>query len=165
MSPALRPGLRNPVWGEGTFEIDGEERRPRVAKAYEVLAFLLAQPDRAAERDQLLGVLFDGRGDDSTRAYLRQAIASIRTMLPEGALRTSAVGRVELSDTLEVSSASALLESALVEASRLQSEDRLAALTPIMDRLSTGEYLTGISLGLGGGSETTLRRPSDGRAA
>ena len=92
-----------------------------------------------------------------------QAIASSRTMLPEGALRTSAVGRVELSDTFEVSSASALLESALVEASRLQSEDRLAALTPVIDRLSTGST-TGISLGLGGGSETTLCRPADGQS-
>lgn len=32
-------------------------------------AYLLAQPDRAADREELLDELFDGRGDDSARAY------------------------------------------------------------------------------------------------
>ena len=41
---------------------------------------------RQAERDELLDALFDGRADDSTRAYLRQAMRWLRHVLPRRAL-------------------------------------------------------------------------------
>ena len=130
-------------WDERSIEIDGQPVRPRVAKSYEVLGYLLGQPDRAADRDELLAGLFDGRADDSTRAYLRQAIGSLRSLLPEGALTTSSSGLVQLAPELPVSSTSARLEAALAEASRLQGPERLAALERTLGRMETGEYLPG----------------------
>ena len=62
--------------------MDGAEVRPRIAKSYELLAYLLDRPEREARRDDLMNALFDGRDGTAARTYLRQAILHLREALP-----------------------------------------------------------------------------------
>jgi DNA-binding SARP family transcriptional activator len=127
--------------GERSIEVDGDLQRPKVSKAYELLAYLLAH--RVASRDELLGVLFEGRTDESARAYLRQTIQALRESLPEGALIAPQGGKVRLPDDVLVVSDSELLEARLAEASRLQGKDRIAATLDALNLAAQGEYLAG----------------------
>ena len=69
-------------FGEPEILVDGVTApRPRIAKSYALLAFLTTRPGAEATREDLLTALFDGRSDDSARAYLRQAIHQLREVL------------------------------------------------------------------------------------
>jgi DNA-binding SARP family transcriptional activator len=94
-----------------------------------------------AGRDELLDVLFDGRVDDSTRAYLRQAVRWLRHVLPDEDALVVEGGRVSMRDDVLVTSESTLLEARLAEAARLQGEDRLAATLGALEVFDRGEYL------------------------
>lgn len=112
--------------GTPALVCDGEERRPRIAKSYALLALLL-ENDGHASRDELLEGLFDFRQDDSTRAYLRQAAQTLRGILPDGigllregdAFLLEGAARIE-TDTMRLR---ARLSSALT----LMGDDRLEA--------------------------------------
>ena len=61
-------------------EVDGVPTpRPRIAKSYELLAFLISCPSHEASREALLEVLFDGRSDDS--AAQLEAFPALRAFL------------------------------------------------------------------------------------
>jgi DNA-binding SARP family transcriptional activator len=140
----VRASVRLMEFGRCAILVDGEEVRPRLAKSYELLAYLLTRPRQRTERDELLDALFDGRANDSTRAYLRQAVRWLRTVLPADGLVNvgTAVG---LGDQLAVVSESVEFEHALVEAARLRGGERLAATLSALDVVGRGAYLPGSS--------------------
>ena len=124
--------------------VEGEEHRPRIAKTYALLAYLLTRPRRQAERDELLEVLFEGRADNSARAYLRQAVRWLRTVLPADGV-VSERGTVGLSEELVAVSESVRVEGALAEAARLRGADRLRATLAALEIIDQGPYLPGIT--------------------
>jgi DNA-binding SARP family transcriptional activator len=130
-------------FGRCAILVDGEEARPRIAKAYELLAYLVTRPGAEAGRGELLDALFDGRVDDSTRSYLRQAARWLRHVLPDGTALVAERGRMRLSDEVQATSESVRLESALVVAARLQGDARLTATLEALAVFDRGEYLPG----------------------
>ena len=131
-------------FGRCAILVEGEEHRPRIVKTYALLAYLLTRPHRQAERDELLGVLFEGRADESARAYLRQAVRWLRTVLPPDGV-VSERGTVGLSGELVAVSESVRVEGALAEAARLRGADRLRATLAALEIIDRGPYLPGIA--------------------
>jgi DNA-binding SARP family transcriptional activator len=146
LEAAPRASVELVEFGRRAILVDGEEARPRIAKTYELLAYLVTRPDGVAGRDELLNVLFDGRIDDSTRAYLRQAMRWLRHVLPQEDALVVEGGRVRVADHVLVTSESTVLEARLAEAARLQGEDRLAATLAALQVFDRGDYLPGSHL-------------------
>jgi DNA-binding SARP family transcriptional activator len=136
----VRASVRLIEFGACTLLVDGDEVRPRIAKTYELLAYLAARSDARAERDELLDALFEGRADESSRAYLRQAVRWLRQVLPEGSVHVEK-GEVWLGDEVMVTSESARLEGALAQAARLRGAQRLAATMSALEAFDRGPYL------------------------
>jgi len=131
-------------FGRCAVLVDGEVRTPRIAKTYALLAYLITRPRHRAERDELLGALFDGRADDSARAYLRQAVRWLRAVLPPESV-VSEHPSVGLSDEVAAISESVQLEGALAQAARLQGADRLNSTLRALEIVDRGPYLPGIA--------------------
>jgi DNA-binding SARP family transcriptional activator len=131
-------------FGRCAILVNGQEVRPRIAKAYELLAYLVSRPSPRAERDELLDALFDGRNDESTRAYLRQAVRWLRHVLPDAEALIVERGTFRLSDEVAVASESTRFEAALAEAARLQAGDRLADTRDALAIHDQGDYLPGV---------------------
>jgi ATP/maltotriose-dependent transcriptional regulator MalT/DNA-binding SARP family transcriptional activator len=140
VSTQVRTSVHLQEFGEVAILVDGVRVRPGITKSVELLAYLASRPRLCAERDELIEVLFDGRHDDSTSAYLRQALRRLRQALPEGVLVVEH-GSVRFGGELAVVSESAVVESSLVEAARLQGDDRLAATLKALECVDRGEYL------------------------
>ena len=64
--------------------VDGRRVQPALKKSAELLAYLAGRGAGEIDRDELLGALFDARDDESTRAFLRQALHQLRQVLPVG---------------------------------------------------------------------------------
>ncbi|HEY2717904.1 MAG TPA: BTAD domain-containing putative transcriptional regulator [Solirubrobacterales bacterium] len=77
-----RPSLHVGDLGRAVIVVDGAEVRPRLGKSIVLLSFLATLEQPRAPRSRLLEVLFDGRADESTRAYLRQVLNRVREVLP-----------------------------------------------------------------------------------
>jgi DNA-binding SARP family transcriptional activator len=137
----VRSSVRLQEFGRSAMLVDDDEVRPRIAKTYELLAYLLLCPGAEASRHQLLNALFDGRADASTRAYLRQAILDLRRLRPHDTERLDD-GRVRLAETVAGSDAIDF-EAQLVEAARLQGTERLDATLAALELHDRGEYLAG----------------------
>jgi DNA-binding SARP family transcriptional activator len=118
--------------------------RPRIAKSVALLAYLSCAPGHRAERSELLDALFDGRADDSARAYLRQAIHRLREVLPVGTGPTFEGSVLRFDAPVALTSAAARAEALVAEAARLRDEERLAVLRDALAILDGGEYLAGI---------------------
>jgi DNA-binding SARP family transcriptional activator len=146
LEAAPRASVELVEFGRRAVIVNGEEARPRIAKTYELLAYLVTRPDCEAGRDELVNALFDGRIDDSTRAYLRQAVRWLRHVLPSDGAVVVEGGRVRVGDDVLVTSESTVLESRLTEAARLQGEERLASTLDALDVFDRGEYLPGSHL-------------------
>jgi DNA-binding SARP family transcriptional activator len=136
--------VRLQEFGACTILVDDEPVRPRIAKTYELLAYLAARPEAEARREELLDALFEGRADDSTRAYLRQAVRWLRQVLPEHSVLAEG-GEVRLAGDLRFASESARFEAALAEAAGLQGADRLAATLAALAVFDRGEYLPDVT--------------------
>jgi LuxR family maltose regulon positive regulatory protein len=131
-------------FGEPALLVDGVPApRPRIAKSYELLAYLTGRAPKEASRDELLTALFGGRTDDSARSYLRQAMHQLREILPEEVRLVSDASGVSLEESLQVSSESVRLEALLAEAARLQGEQRLDATLRALAIAAAGDYLPG----------------------
>lgn len=130
--------------GRPVIEVDGRKVRPRLAKSVALLAFLAGAPGHAADRDDLLDALFDGRSDESARAYLRQAVHRLREALGEGFGPSFDGRRLRFDRAVALATASGRAEGLLARASRLQGDDRLAALLEALAVLDRGEYLAGV---------------------
>jgi DNA-binding SARP family transcriptional activator len=129
-------------FGARALLVGGEAVRPRIAKTYELLAYLAARRPPQASRTELLEALFEGRADASARAYLRQATHWLRQLLPEGGVIVED-GRIRISEDVTITSESMRFEAALAEAARLQGEERLAATLRALEIFDRGEYLPG----------------------
>jgi ATP/maltotriose-dependent transcriptional regulator MalT len=131
-------------FGRCALLVDDEEVRPRIAKSYELLAYLAtARPPWQAERDELLDALFEARTDDAARAYLRQAVRWLRHVLPEGSVIVEH-GRVRMAGAGAIVAESVGFEAALAEASRLRGGERMAATLAALELFDQGEYLAGV---------------------
>jgi DNA-binding SARP family transcriptional activator len=130
--------------GRPGVTVGGRPVRPRIAKSIALLAYLQAAPAHEAQRAELLDALFDGRADESARAYLRQAVHRLREVLPEGSGPSfhGTCLRFEVAPAL--SGDAARVETLLAEASRLQGPERLGALRDALALLDRGDYLEGV---------------------
>jgi DNA-binding SARP family transcriptional activator len=135
--------VRLTEFGACAIVVDGVEARPRIAKTYELLAYLATAPAARADRDELLDALFEGRADDSSRAYLRQAVRWLRQVLPAGCVHVEK-GHVRLGDEVAIVSESTRFEGALAQAARLRGGDRLAATLAALEIFDAGPYLPGV---------------------
>jgi DNA-binding SARP family transcriptional activator len=136
------PCLRLHEFGRCAILVHDEEVRPRLAKTYELLAYLLLRPGGEADRQELLEALFDARADESTRAYLRQVLLCLRRLLPGDADLVDD-SRVRLPEHVVAGSDSLDMEARLVEASRLQGDERLTSTLDALELYERGEYLPG----------------------
>jgi DNA-binding SARP family transcriptional activator len=130
--------------GRPAIVVDGREVRPRIAKSVALLAILAAAPGNEAQRPELLDALFDGRADESARAYLRQAVHRLREVLPEGLGPSFDGSTLGFRAPVAITGDAARAESLLAEASRLQGEERLTAQLEALALLDRGEYLEGV---------------------
>jgi DNA-binding SARP family transcriptional activator len=90
----------------------------------------------------LLDVLFDGRADDSARAYLRQALSRARDALPPPYALVSEDGVVEVTGGTLTSDSVELL-AALEAASSLEGRDALVAFRNLLAEYGDRELLPG----------------------
>jgi DNA-binding SARP family transcriptional activator len=132
------------VWltefGDTALTVDDQRVKPRIAKTYLLLAYLCASGRHTVAREELLDVLFDGRADDSARAYLRQAVRQLRLLLPTDVEVTSQDAQISLRG-VRMGSDSARFEAALVNAARLQGAARLSATLEALAVYDRGPYL------------------------
>lgn len=132
-------------FGRVAIMVDGREVRPRIAKSGALLAYLTSATNNAADRDELLEALFDGRSDDSARAYLRQAAHRLRETLP-GIGPSFRSTHLEFEGPVVLRSESMEFESLIAGAARLQGPERFAVLMRALDIVGRGEYLPGHDL-------------------
>jgi len=130
--------------GPPRLVVDGVEVRPRIKKSYELAAYLAARGCTEVERDELLGALFDGRADESTRSYLRQAAYQLREVLPDGAGPSFEASRLRLGPEVMLQSQSEKVEELLARAARVGESERYELLSAAIASLDSGEYLAGI---------------------
>jgi DNA-binding SARP family transcriptional activator len=141
---AVGVSVRLREFGTCALLVHDEPVRPRIAKTYELLAYLVARPQARAARDELLDALFEGRVDESTRAYLRQAVRWLRHVLPEHGVVVER-GEVRLGGDVRVTSESMAFVAALAEAAGMQGADRLAATLAALAVFDRGEYLPSVT--------------------
>ena len=131
--------------GPPELRLDGEIVTPRLRKSIELLAYLLASPDREAGRRELLLALFDSGGEAAARSYLRQALYRLREVLPEELSPTLRGDRFCLPGPELVSSTAAEVLAAFAQADHQDEETRTATLTAALARAERGRYLSGLS--------------------
>ena len=131
-------------FGRIAMTVDGQDVKPRITKSLALLAYLIAAPDHAANRDRLLAALFDGRSDSSARSYLRQAVHRLREILPEGVGPAFVGNQLVMEGAVTLTSDSNRLEILLAQAARLQGAEKLDELTRALEILDGGEYLPGV---------------------
>lgn len=128
-------------FGDPAIVVAGQVVRPKIKKSLELASYLIGSPASRVSREDVLRALWRGRDDDSTRAYLRQALRHLRDVLPEGVSVTSA------GDTLSIEGAmtseSLELEALVAEAAREPGPRRLGVLLDALDIASRGTFLAG----------------------
>lgn len=117
-----------------SIHINGERRVPKLAKSLELLAFLCASKGEV-QREDVLDALFDGRNDDSAKAYLRMAISRLREVLPADATIEALPDLIRWSGTRLPVSQSEQICSRARQAQALDAESRLEVLTEVLDLL------------------------------
>ena len=128
-------------FGETSLEVSGNAVKPRIAKSLALVSLLATAPNHSVTRSEALHALFEGEHNDSSRAYLRQAVHRLREVMPPG-LGPSFVGDVlSFSGTVAVISESSQFEDFLREANRLQGEDKLHVLERALSIYEKGEFL------------------------
>ena len=128
-------------FGEAAIVVGGRALRPKIRKSLELLSFLLAARTTHVSREDVLTALWNGRDDDSTRAYLRQALRHLRDVLPDGIAVTAdgdtlTVEGAVTSETLE-------LKALVAEAAREQGPHRLGPLLEALEIAGRGQFLAG----------------------
>jgi len=131
-------------FGRVRLLVDGREVRPRIAKSTLLLAYLATRLEHEATREDLLGVLFEGRDDDSAKAYLRQAVHRLREVLPEGVGPAFVGNRLAFTGPITLRSESVTAEADLAQAGRLRGEDKRIALLQVLRTLDRTPYLPGL---------------------
>ena len=132
-------------FGEIRILVDGAEVRPRIAKSYELLAYVLDRPGRQARRDDLMNAIFDGRDGTAARTYLRQAILHLREALPREDALAVDKRTVALAPEAVVASQAQQFEILVAEGERLLGEHRTSALEAALAMFGRGEFFAGRS--------------------
>jgi DNA-binding SARP family transcriptional activator len=141
------PGAGRPAvtrlreYGAPALVSEGVVVRPKIRKSLELLSFLASRPGSTVTRAEVLTGLWNGRDDDSTRAYLRQALRHLRDALPAGIAVTSHDDRLRIEGG--VSTESGEVAALLAEAARHLGERRHALLFDAYAIVSRGLFLDG----------------------
>ncbi|WP_354698578.1 HTH-type transcriptional regulator MalT [Paraconexibacter sp. AEG42_29] len=144
-------------FGPPALMVDAEPRRPRIAKSLELLAYLVAHRGEVIPRPMLIDLLFEGRDDESTRAYLRQAIRQLKLVLPEGSGLTVGDGTIMLEVGAPLSSDASRFGASVSAAALLVGSARLKATTDALVLYDRGEYLEGLTSSWVDAERRTLR--------
>lgn len=128
-------------YGEPALVCGGVAARPKIRKSLELVSFLASRPRATATRTDVLTALWNGRDDDSTRAYLRQALRHLRDVLPPGVTIASRDDRLRLDGA--ISSESGEVAALLAEAARHLGDRRRALLLDAHAIVSRGVFLEG----------------------
>jgi DNA-binding SARP family transcriptional activator len=129
-------------FGEPALVVDGRRVvRPKIRKSLELLSYLLASTNAVVSREAVLTALWNGRDDDSTRAYLRQALRHLRDVLPAG-VSVTATGESLVVEGV-VTSESLELAALLAEAARDPGSGRLGYLLEALELTGRGLFLEG----------------------
>jgi DNA-binding SARP family transcriptional activator len=130
-------------FGEPALLVDGREVRPKIRKSIELLSYLLVSTGREVSRGEVLTALWNGRDDDSTRAYLRQALRHLREVLPAGVAVEARGDVLVLEGALTCESLE--LDALLTEAARDPGAGRLGYLLEALELVGRGLFLHGSS--------------------
>jgi len=141
--------------GTPALLVGHDERKARVAKSYALLAYLV-HVGGSARRSELLEKLFDGRDDDSTRAYLRQAAHALRQLLPEGVELLRDADTFVLDGATSIETDTMLLHAKLASASALMGQSRLDATYRVVEEYAGAIYLKGVECAWVGQRRTEL---------
>lgn len=135
------PAARLIEFGDPHLAVHGARVRPKIRKSLELLSYLLSRPERTATIDEILTALWSGRDDDSTRAYVRQAVRHLREVLPDGVcvVRDGTALRVEGPILAEA----AELEATVAGAARETGLERLNLLLEAVAMGERGEFHAG----------------------
>lgn len=126
-------------FGAPRLSVDGADVEIKLSKSIELMAYLASHGHRAT-KSELLEQMFDGRTDDSTRSYLRQALNRLRQALPADAPLTVEGDHVAWSGGT-LTSESMELASAVRQAAELRGRSRLEATLTALAPYELGEYL------------------------
>ncbi len=132
-------------FGRIAIAVNGREVSPGLSKSLELLAFLANHDGGDVSREALLDVLFDGRRDDSSSAYLRQAMLKLRKVIPDVLVYDAKRGFVRLSSQVRVITESRRMAGLLGEAAAMRGEERLRLLRSALEIADRGPYLSAIA--------------------
>ena len=132
-------------FGRLEIVVGGVPVQTRIRKSPELLAWLVSEGADAVPRRRLLNLLFDGRDDPSTRAYLRQAMQQLRSVLPASLGFTVTKDELRIPGIALVSAELTQFERLLAQANRQSGEQRIGSLRQALAIVEAGEYLPGVA--------------------
>jgi ATP/maltotriose-dependent transcriptional regulator MalT len=132
-------------FGRMAITVDGREVSPGLSKSVELLAFLANDERKHVSREALLDALFEGRRDDSSAAYLRQAVLKLRKVIPGILEQDSKPGMVRLSSQVRVVTESRRLVGLLSEAAAVRGAERMRLLVTALGVAESGVYLSPVT--------------------
>jgi DNA-binding SARP family transcriptional activator len=139
------PRLVLEEFGEPSLLLDGCDVTPRLRKSTELMARLLAAPDRRVPRQELLSGLFRSRSEPAARSYLRQAVYRLREILPETLVPAMSGEDLVISGPeLVVGTSSEVLDT-IDLAARQPAETQFATLVEATARADRGAFLSGFA--------------------
>lgn len=141
--PGVAAGARVELaeYGDAALLVDGVEVRPRIFKTYELVALLAAIDEPRVDRSRLLDALFDGRADESSRAYLRQTVHQLRLALPADVKLGLDGAWLVVGPNMRITSQSTEVERLLHRALSQEGGARLASLVEAIALTEGGDYL------------------------
>ncbi|MFJ5956530.1 BTAD domain-containing putative transcriptional regulator [Paenarthrobacter sp. NPDC092416] len=128
-------------FGNPKILIGGAEAKPRIAKCYELLAYLASVGSMTATRPQLLDALFDGRDTNTSRSYLRQVVHQLRSVLPDGVGPFMSSDTIGLAEHVSVESDARRFEQVAQRARSNDPRARLEEIQAALPILGLGDYL------------------------
>lgn len=142
---ARHPRIVLEEFGEPMLLLDDVEVTPKLRKSTELLARLIAAPERSVSRQDLLDGLFQSRSQPAARSYLRQALYRLREILPAEFSPVLDGDRVSVpGPDILVGTAEEVL-ARINQADRQEGETRLVTLTEALARSDRGLYLAGLN--------------------
>jgi DNA-binding SARP family transcriptional activator len=132
-------------FGRITLAVDGVEINPGLKKSLELLSFLANHEREDVSREVLLKALFEGRRDNSSASYLRQAVLKLRKAVPDILASATGSGMLRLNESLRVCSESQRLIGLLSEAAAMRGEQRLELLLAALEIADRGPYLSAVN--------------------